>query len=172
MAGTPPPPRPAVPAGSGHVDFAAGVDAMGWLRLPTPDAAADLASDAEPRFVGVDLLDVRRLGRAATRSGPALERRICTRAELSGLPEHPGQRLRELSRIFSIKESAVKVLGGMPGGATFRDLCTAAPHPHHGALTVHGEAARRAELLGVSLLTGSQELDAGLLLSWAIAVAS
>jgi phosphopantetheinyl transferase (holo-ACP synthase) len=170
MTGTPPS-GPAAPAGSGHVAFAAAEGATAWLRLPTRDAAAE-AAPAAPLLAGIDLLDVPRLGRAATRSGPVLERRICTRTELSGLPEHPRQRLTELSRIFSIKESAVKVLGGMPGGASFRDLCTAGSHPHGATLALRGEAARRADLLGVSLLTGSQELDACLLLSWAIAMAS
>lgn len=160
MAGAPPPTQ-AVPGRPGHPDF---VDPdfghRGFLLTACP----------APRFAGIDLLDVRRLGHAATRTGPALERRICTRLELSGLPEHPRRRLTELSRIFSIKESAVKALGGMPKGATFRDLCTGRGHCR-GSVALSGEAARRAERLGVSLLAGSRELDARLLLSWVIAVA-
>lgn len=163
MAEAPAPTR-ALPAGAGHLDFGSAGDggqSAGCLLLPVA-----------PRFAGIDLLDVPRLGRAVTRTGPALERRICTPAELSVLPEQPGPRLAELSRIFSVKESAVKALGGMPRGATFRDLCTGASRSRRTAVATRGEAARRADHLGVSLFAGSREMDARAVLSWAIAVAS
>jgi phosphopantetheinyl transferase (holo-ACP synthase) len=160
--------RTPAPARSGHLEFAAPDDRPARLLLPTDEGAPEV----RPRFAGIDLLDVHRLGRAATRTGPHLERRICTRTELSSLPDHPRHRLIELARIFSIKESAVKVLGGMPRGATFRDLCTAGSRSQPYIVALSGEAARRADLLDVRLLAGSQELDARLLLSWAIGVAS
>lgn len=140
---------------------------------PTGDGSALLTlqgAGATTRNAGIDLLDVPRLGLAVSRTGPPLERRICTETERSGLPDDPQHRLLALARIFSVKESALKAIGGMPRGACFHDLCTGDPRAPRAVLTLTGEAGRTADLLGVALLAGSQPLDVGLLVSWAVAV--
>jgi phosphopantetheinyl transferase (holo-ACP synthase) len=140
---------------------------------PAEDGSARLearGAGTSTRHAGIDLLDVPRLGLAVSRTGPPLERRICTETERSGLPDDPQHRLLALARIFSVKESALKVLGGMPRGAGFHDLCTGDPHAPRAVLTLTGEAGRKADLLGVALLADSRPLHAGLLVSWAVGV--
>lgn len=147
---------------AGTLEFSPAGDGSARLAVPGTGTSA--------RHAGIDLLDVPRLGLAARRTGPALERRICTEAERCGLPDDPGQRLLTLARIFSVKESALKALGGMPRGGRFHDLCTGDPRSPRTALTLTGEAGGTAHRLGVALLAGSRPLAAGLLLTWAVGV--
>jgi len=86
---------------------------------PLPIPAGRLAGG------GVDLLDVDRFARLATRRGAALERRLCTGAESWSLPREPDARLLALAGLFSIKESVLKALGGIRAGGRFTDICTA-----------------------------------------------
>lgn len=123
------------------------------------------------RAAGVDLLDVRRWELAAQRCGEWLERRVCSPAERAGLPTDPAERLHQFGYLFSIKESVLKAIGGIPRGARFPDMSVS--RPRRGDVSdvrVTGETHRRAELLGVELVAGALPIRDGLVLSWALAL--
>jgi holo-[acyl-carrier protein] synthase len=124
------------------------------------------------RAAGVDLLDVRRWELAWRRCGEWLERRVCSPAERAALPVDPALRLHQFGLLFSIKESALKAIGGIPRGARFPDITVGPPERGQvSRLALTGETARRTEALGVELVAGALPIRDGLALSWALATA-
>lgn len=123
------------------------------------------------RTAGVDLLDVRRFELAALRCGAWLERRVCSRSERAVLAADPDRRLHELGCLFSVKESVLKAIGGIPRGGRFTDISVGPPRRGQaGRARLTGQVARRAEALGVDVLTGALPVRDDLVLSWALAV--
>ncbi|GAA1594635.1 hypothetical protein GCM10009804_59110 [Kribbella hippodromi] len=98
---------------------------------------------------GVDLLDQQRFALAAKRVGPAWLDRIFDESERAGtaggeLPRGSTQlagsaQLAELARLFGIKECVIKIVGGLPVGAGYRDIVVA---------TTGGDGARPIRLRG------------------------
>lgn len=130
---------------------------------------------------GIDLLDVDRFARLASRSGPALERRLCTEAESRSLPGDPGARLLALAGLFSVKESVIKALGGLCAGGRFTDICTAgvpaasSPSGLLDDVALTGATAAMATGRRLNVLAHVEPVAAGgdaepALLSWAFAV--
>jgi holo-[acyl-carrier protein] synthase len=123
------------------------------------------------RTAGVDLLDVGRFELAQHRCGEWLERRVCSPAERDELPADHAERRHQFGCLFSIKESVLKAIGGIPSGGRFPDM-TVSP-PRRGQVSevrLTGETARRAEQLGVRLVAGALPIHDGLVLSWALAL--
>ncbi|GAA2828471.1 hypothetical protein [Kribbella solani] len=81
---------------------------------------------------GVDLLDQQRFALAARRVGPAWPHRIFDETERAAEPA-------ELARLFGIKECVIKIVGGLPVGAGYRDIVVA---------TTGGDGARPIRLRG------------------------
>jgi hypothetical protein len=72
------------------------------------------------RAAGVDLCDADRLRLAVERTGPALARRVFTAEERSACAD--GADPTATAILFGIKESVIKLIGGLPAGTGFRDI--------------------------------------------------
>jgi phosphopantetheinyl transferase (holo-ACP synthase) len=120
---------------------------------------------------GVDLADERRLGIALHRRGPDLVRRIFTACECAATSADPETRLTELTAIFGVKESVVKVLGGLPPGSRYRDIVVAPLSPDHlSAVRLEGVLADWAERREVTLVAAAVPVADRLTLAWAAAL--
>lgn len=72
---------------------------------------------------GVDVVDHDRFALAIRRTGPAFVRRVFDDSERSGTDwSADGDELTRLGRLFGIKESVVKIAGGLPAGAGYRSI--------------------------------------------------
>jgi holo-[acyl-carrier protein] synthase len=112
---------------------------------------------------GIDLIEIERIERALQRR-PPLARRLFTDAELAyaGRRRRPG---RHLAARFAAKEAAIKALGAplAPREVEVVNAEDGAP-----SLRLHGDAAARAEHLGVDLgvsLTHSRENAAAVVIA-------
>jgi holo-[acyl-carrier protein] synthase len=99
--------------------------------------------------IGLDLVDVERFALALERHGELFVRRICREGEARPLVGRP--RIAHLAGLFAAKEAAMKALGtGWAAGVGFRQIeveRTAGGAPQ---LRLHGAAAERAAVLGVT----------------------
>jgi holo-[acyl-carrier protein] synthase len=154
------------PAGDARAPYGGGSRCNGRIVIGNPGGAG-------VRAAGVDLLDVRRWELASQRCGEWLERRVCSPAERAALPRDPALRLHQFGLLFSIKESVLKAIGGIPRGARFPDITVSPPERGQvSRLVLTGATARRADALGVELVAGALPIRDGLALSWALATAS
>jgi phosphopantetheinyl transferase (holo-ACP synthase) len=121
---------------------------------------------------GVDLGDAARLGLAVRRSGDGLARRVLTAAEFAERGEFDaGARVGQLTTAFSVKESVVKVLGGMPRGGRYRDVAVGPPGPGGvRRIDLRGEFDRWATHRGARLVAGAVPLAPHLVLTWVLAL--
>lgn len=87
--------------------------------------------------MGVDIVDLARVERAARRGGELFARRLTTEAERA-LGPGPA--------VFSVKESLIKAVGSRPPGFTWHDFEAAAPLPAGRCADLLDEAA--TELAG------------------------
>lgn len=118
---------------------------------------------------GVDLVDVDRLGRAVTRSGPPLLRRLFDADERGACGD--GASSAAAAGLFGIKESVVKVVGGLPNGASYRDISIGVGAPGTQLpVRLSGELARWADLHHVEVVAGTAPRPDGVVVSWALAL--
>ncbi len=99
--------------------------------------------------IGLDLVDVERIGRIHHRHGAAFVRRICQDGECKPYQGHA--LVEHLAGLFAAKEAMFKALGtGWAQGVGFRQVEIA--HLESGAPSyrLHGAAAQRATSLGVA----------------------
>ena len=99
--------------------------------------------------VGVDMVETSRIERALERHGERFLARIFTAGEAEYC-RRMKNRTQHLAARFAAKEAAAKALGtGVAQGVAFRQI-EVVKDPHgKPLLEFHGEAARRAESLGV-----------------------
>lgn len=107
--------------------------------------------------VGVDLVEIDRVERAIGRR-PSLAARVFSPAELelAGARARPGQ---HLATRFAAKEAALKALG--IGGLRLHEVVVEGGGDGPPRIRLEGEAARRADQLGVELelsLTHSRQM--------------
>ncbi|WP_052305370.1 4'-phosphopantetheinyl transferase superfamily protein [uncultured Thermomonospora sp.] len=144
---------------------ATGLGGCGGWSLSAADGARFTDSG------GVDLADALRLGRAAERTGPAVLARALTERELCECRLAGDRFITEAAIRFSIKESVVKALGGLPPGGRLRDIEVgpAAGDALHRRVRLHGPVRERAAARsGEELRAGAAEWAPGLVLGWAI----
>jgi holo-[acyl-carrier protein] synthase len=99
--------------------------------------------------VGIDVVEVARLAVALSRHGDRFVERVFTDAEQAACASR-GDRVLALAARFAAKEACLKALGtGWADGIGFRDVEVAREGNRPPRLILHGEAARRAETLGV-----------------------
>jgi holo-[acyl-carrier protein] synthase len=99
--------------------------------------------------LGIDVVEVARLADAIRRHGDRFLERIFTEAERAAC-EPRGDRVLALAARFAAKEACLKALGtGWAEGLGFRDVEVVREDGRPPQLVLHGEAARRAEALGV-----------------------
>lgn len=121
---------------------------------------------------GVDLVDVQRLGRAVDTCGPALMHRLFDADERAACAD--GAEETATAVLFGIKESVIKVIGGMPPGGRFRDIRIGlgAQGPDQDArllVRLEGELARWSGRDDGALVAGSLPYADDLVVSWALA---
>ena len=118
---------------------------------------------------GVDLVDVDRLGLAVIRSGPPLLRRLFDADERGACAD--GAQPAAAAGLFGIKESVVKVVGGLPRGASYRDVSIGVgTDGAHLPVRLSGELARWADAHRVEVIAGSAPRPNGVVVAWALAL--
>ena len=96
--------------------------------------------------IGIDLIDVERVGRSEARFGDRFLRRIYHPRELE---RTRGGRDQYLAARFAVKEATFKALGtGWAGGVRWIDVETSNLDTGKPLLHLHGRARERADLLG------------------------
>jgi holo-[acyl-carrier protein] synthase len=96
--------------------------------------------------LGLDLVEVDRVGRATDRFGDRFLRRIYHPRELE---QTRGDRVQYLASRFAVKEALFKALGtGWSRGIRWVDVEVQNLPSGQPVLILHGEAAKRAEELG------------------------
>ncbi len=95
---------------------------------------------------GVDLIEIARIEEVIARHGKHYLERIYTPAELAQC----GKRTESLAGRFAAKEAAVKALGCGIGDVSWQEIEVLGDDQNAPVLTLHGEALKRADALGLS----------------------
>lgn len=95
---------------------------------------------------GVDLIEIARIEEVVARHGKRYLERVYTPAEL----EQCGRRVESLAGRFAAKEAVAKALGSGIGDVTWREIEVLGDEQNAPILTLHGNAARKAEELGIT----------------------
>ena len=99
--------------------------------------------------LGIDVIEVARLAAALRRHGDHFLERVFTESEQAASATR-ADRVLALAARFAAKEACLKALGtGWAEGLGFRDVEIVREGNRPPRLVFHGEAARRAEALGV-----------------------
>jgi len=99
--------------------------------------------------LGIDVMEVERMGAALREHGGRLEERVFTPSERAACAAR-SDRILALAARFAAKEAFMKAVGtGWAGGMGFRDVEIVREGDGPPRLVLTGEAARRAESLGV-----------------------
>jgi holo-[acyl-carrier protein] synthase len=96
--------------------------------------------------VGVDIIEIERVGQAISRWGDRFLNRIYTDAELAFCRG----RLPELAARFAGKEAISKALGTGLSGISWREMEVLSDRRGKPLVTLHGRAAARASKLGLT----------------------
>lgn len=95
---------------------------------------------------GVDLIEIARIDEVVARHGRHYLERIYTPAEL----EQCGKRAESLAGRFAAKEAVAKALGSGIGDVTWKEIEVLGDENNAPVLTLHGEARKKANELGLS----------------------
>jgi holo-[acyl-carrier protein] synthase len=95
---------------------------------------------------GVDLIEIARIEEVIARHGKRYLERIYTPAEL----EYCGKRSESLAGRFAAKEAVAKTLGCGIGDVSWQEIEVLGDEQNAPVLTLHGEAIKRAEVLGLT----------------------
>lgn len=95
---------------------------------------------------GVDLVEIERFQAAVQRHGERFLRRVFTEQEL----DEVGHNIASLAARFAAKEAVSKALGTGIGPIAWREIEVLRGEARKPLLFLHGEAARRAESLGLT----------------------
>lgn len=98
------------------------------------------------QYVGVDMVEISRIGEAIAARGEVFLSRIYTPAELANYRH----KLPSLAVRFSAKEAAIKALGSK--GLSLKEIEILSAVDGKPALILHGKARRRADELGLDTL--------------------
>lgn len=102
---------------------------------------------------GVDLAEVARIREAIERYGDRFVHRIYTAGEIAYV-ESKANRFERYAGRFAAKEAGMKAIGtGWKGGVRWQDFEVSNLASGRPTLRLHGEAARRAEKMGVKTIS-------------------
>ena len=96
---------------------------------------------------GVDLVEIKRFQAAVQRHGERFLQRVFTAHEL----DEVGHNIASLAARFAAKEAVSKALGTGIGPIAWREIEVLRGEARQPVLYLHGEAAHRAESLGLSI---------------------
>ena len=99
--------------------------------------------------VGVDIIEIGRIGAAVQRWGDRFLRRIYTPQELA----FARGRLPQLAGRFAAKEAVMKALGTGLRGVSWREVEVVRERGHPPAVHLHGRAQARAQTLALDQIT-------------------
>ncbi|HBY44708.1 MAG TPA: holo-ACP synthase [Thermomicrobiales bacterium] len=99
---------------------------------------------AGPVEVGIDIIEIERIGQTLERFGD----RFLTRVYSPRERERYGKRVQELAARFAAKEATMKALGTGVRGVRWRDIEVLPNRRGKPILVLHDTALRRARLLG------------------------
>ena len=99
---------------------------------------------AGPVEVGIDVIEIGRVGQVLQRHGDRFLHRVYTERER----ERYGTRVQELAARFAAKEATMKALGTGIRGVRWRDIEVLPNRRGKPILVLHETALRRANLLG------------------------
>jgi phosphopantetheinyl transferase (holo-ACP synthase) len=130
---------------------------------------------------GLDLADANRLDGAVARSNGSLLNRLFDADERAACMADAGSAAdadpMSVARLFGIKESVVKAIGGMPRGGRYRDMHIGVDSGAAGcgltapvAVRLGNELGRWADAHQVEVIAGGAPVADGLVLAWALAV--
>lgn len=100
---------------------------------------------AGPIEVGIDIIEVARIGAVLEKYGDRFLQRVYTPTER----QRYGTRVPELAARFAAKEATMKALGTGIRGVRWRDIETLPNRRGKPILILHGTAKARADLLGL-----------------------
>lgn len=106
---------------------------------------------AGPVEVGIDVIEIDRVGHVLRRHGKRFLQRVYTERER----ERYGTRVQELAARFAAKEATMKALGTGVRGVRWRDIEVLPNRSGKPILILHETALRRANLLGLTHFTVS-----------------
>ena len=98
--------------------------------------------------VGVDIIEIDRVGEALARRGERFLQRIYTEAEIALYRD----RVQELAARFAGKEAAMKALGTGANGIGWKEIEILPNRRGKPLVFLHGRAKDRAEALGITEL--------------------
>ena len=101
---------------------------------------------AGPVEVGIDIIEIERVGQVLAKHGQRFLERVYTPRER----ERYGARVPELAARFAAKEATMKALGTGIRGVRWRDIEVLPNRRGKPILILHETAKRRAELLGLT----------------------
>ena len=100
--------------------------------------------------LGIDIVEIDRIERAASRHGGRFLRRIFTEAERE-FADSTARPAEHLAARFAAKEAAAKALGtGVAGGVRFREMEVVREGSGKPSMRLSGRAAERARELGAT----------------------
>jgi phosphopantetheine--protein transferase-like protein len=155
-----------------------------WYETPGPDRAGspdnrgkrgtvvlDGPGRVGIRSAGVDLADERRMRTAVARRGQDIIRRIFTESERAEMSADAQARFAELTAMFGVKESVVKLLGGLPHGSRYQDIVVSPLTPGRvSSVRLRGVLAGWADEREVVLVAAAVPVAEHLALAWAAAL--
>jgi len=100
--------------------------------------------------MGMDLVDIRRIGESLDRFGPRFARRLFSEQEIAYAHSGQGQVAERLAARFAAKEAAIKAFNLGESGVNWRDIEVEKLSDGACRLALRGRAASRARELGVS----------------------
>jgi holo-[acyl-carrier protein] synthase len=110
---------------------------VSYQPLWDPEAAGSVE-------VGIDIIEIERIGLVLQKHGDRFLNRIYTEVER----QRYGTRIPELAARFAAKEATMKALGTGIRGVRWRDIETLSNRRGKPILVLHGTARARADLLG------------------------
>ena len=116
--------------------------------------------------VGVDVVDIDRLGRALERT-PALRDRVFGQVDTEGLAG--AHETSSLAARFAAKEATLKALGGHVEKFSWHDIQVLRPPHSAPTLQVSGGAQRAAQQLGIDSWHLSLSHDGGVAVAFVVA---
>ena len=102
-------------------------------------------AQASGSAIGVDIIEIARIGRAISRWQDSFLKRIYTRAELEG-----HSNISSLAARFAAKEAVMKALGTGARGVGWRDIEILTNGSGAPLVRLHGRALARSRKLGVA----------------------
>jgi holo-[acyl-carrier protein] synthase len=120
---------------------------------------------------GIDLVDMDRFSEVSERFGSGLIGRVLSESEWTRMPPEGPDTHRHVAAFFGMKESTVKVLGGLPSGGSLTDirigpsLWHGGPRPAELTGTIAGRLGP-----GTRLVVQHHDLAPGLGVAWAFAI--